>query len=643
MNHQQAWESVLKQLQKEMPRASFNSWVRDTQSLSFEDGVFTVAAQNAYSCDWLESRLENKVTRLLSGILNQKVKVAFAVAQTDVDENNVEEDQERSSVGSRIEALDSTSYRDEVHPDHVVMLDGYALRLLEHGDITPKEMSLWLGFRQAIFRQHKAGKGTIHNVPHYDVTQFAMMSRAAFFRELKGANEMAGKKYIAGGHVEILPEDANSDSYANRYRVAISPLISRHDSAVIESILTADIAMVATHDEAQQEVLQTLNNLARHDPADWINQEVEVREDQPRRIQDIVRRALGWEGDFPEDLAHACEQVYDRIVGGFGKVFITHYFLRVVVPSLKLTHAQAWAIIILRDKCWFDHNTSTQKNYAIVPGGLSTVARWVGVSGRSIEDWMRQPEFNAFVLVAEREKLDFSDEWNRTKTEIILVTQQEPQISEALEDGKVRLGWRKSETLVTKKRDSLLEEVRLKLRRSETLLNNLNITVFKTKNMDAPASARFAAQKPKTEPLPETQKTEPASETPQIETSSETPQTRIEAFPADCKTGARLMQEIFNVIPPERPAAEEKGGDYAKWINGIRALEKIAGEYAMPFERAMRLTYQVWNKSPFLVSHPFALKSAMVGALAQNAGSKPQVSEPTVVEQYLQNFTPRGA
>ena len=103
------------------------------------------------------------------------------------------------------------------------------------------------------------------------------------------------------------------------------------------------------------------------------------------------------------------------------------------------------------------------------------------------------------------------------------------------------------------------------------------------------------------------------------------------------------MQEIFNILPPERPAVTEKGGDYAKWINGIRALEKTAAEYSTPFERAMRLTYQVWNKSPFSVSHPLALKSAMISALAQNAASKPKVSEPSAVEQYLKNFTPRGA
>ena len=45
MNPEQAWQAVLGQLQSEMPRASFDSWVRDTQFISFENNLVTVAAQ----------------------------------------------------------------------------------------------------------------------------------------------------------------------------------------------------------------------------------------------------------------------------------------------------------------------------------------------------------------------------------------------------------------------------------------------------------------------------------------------------------------------------------------------------------------------------------------------------------------------
>jgi len=57
MNYEQAWQSVLGQLQMEMPRAAFDTWVRDTQALSLADGTLTVGVRNAYARDWLENRL----------------------------------------------------------------------------------------------------------------------------------------------------------------------------------------------------------------------------------------------------------------------------------------------------------------------------------------------------------------------------------------------------------------------------------------------------------------------------------------------------------------------------------------------------------------------------------------------------------
>jgi len=79
MNSESAWQATLGQLQTEMPRASFDTWVRDTQICSYDNGLFTIGVRNAYARDWLESRLASTVTRLLMGIMNRTVDVAFIV------------------------------------------------------------------------------------------------------------------------------------------------------------------------------------------------------------------------------------------------------------------------------------------------------------------------------------------------------------------------------------------------------------------------------------------------------------------------------------------------------------------------------------------------------------------------------------
>src|SRR5271157_743251 len=83
MNPEQAWQSVLGQLQVEMPKASFDTWVRDTQPLSYEGGTLTVGVRNAYARDWLENRLTSTVDRLLVGILNLNASVDFVVMNED--------------------------------------------------------------------------------------------------------------------------------------------------------------------------------------------------------------------------------------------------------------------------------------------------------------------------------------------------------------------------------------------------------------------------------------------------------------------------------------------------------------------------------------------------------------------------------
>ncbi len=83
MNPDQAWQSVLAQLQLDMAKASFDTWVRDTYPLSYENGILTVAVPNAYARDWLDGRLSSIVNRLLIGVLNSNATVNFVVAQAE--------------------------------------------------------------------------------------------------------------------------------------------------------------------------------------------------------------------------------------------------------------------------------------------------------------------------------------------------------------------------------------------------------------------------------------------------------------------------------------------------------------------------------------------------------------------------------
>jgi chromosomal replication initiator protein len=85
MNADNAWQAALGQLQMDMPKAIYDTWVRDADLIAYEDGSFIIGVQNAYARDWLDSRLKKTITNLLTGIMNRTIEVRFAVWQATVD------------------------------------------------------------------------------------------------------------------------------------------------------------------------------------------------------------------------------------------------------------------------------------------------------------------------------------------------------------------------------------------------------------------------------------------------------------------------------------------------------------------------------------------------------------------------------
>ena len=79
MEGKQAWQAALGQLQMEMPKAAYDTWVRDAELISVSDNVFQIGVHNAYARDWLDSRLKSTITKLLAGTLNHPVDICFEV------------------------------------------------------------------------------------------------------------------------------------------------------------------------------------------------------------------------------------------------------------------------------------------------------------------------------------------------------------------------------------------------------------------------------------------------------------------------------------------------------------------------------------------------------------------------------------
>lgn len=75
-----AWNKVLDQLQQDMPKASFDTWVRDTMPLHYQGDELQVGSRNAYARDWLADRMTAQTSTILAGAMGRPMRVKFVVA-----------------------------------------------------------------------------------------------------------------------------------------------------------------------------------------------------------------------------------------------------------------------------------------------------------------------------------------------------------------------------------------------------------------------------------------------------------------------------------------------------------------------------------------------------------------------------------
>lgn len=85
MNAEQAWQATLSQLQSEMPKASFDTWVSSAELVRYQENVFVVGVHNAYARDWLDDRLGATMSRLLSGMMGSPQQVQFNVWHKEIE------------------------------------------------------------------------------------------------------------------------------------------------------------------------------------------------------------------------------------------------------------------------------------------------------------------------------------------------------------------------------------------------------------------------------------------------------------------------------------------------------------------------------------------------------------------------------
>jgi chromosomal replication initiator protein len=70
---------VLRELELQLPRATYQAWFPQTRLLSLTDGEALIAVPNSFTRDWLEQRLAGKILATLAGLALPVERLRFEV------------------------------------------------------------------------------------------------------------------------------------------------------------------------------------------------------------------------------------------------------------------------------------------------------------------------------------------------------------------------------------------------------------------------------------------------------------------------------------------------------------------------------------------------------------------------------------
>jgi hypothetical protein len=378
MKPDQAWRAALEQLQIEMPKATFDTWVREADFVSFEDGVFIIGAVNEYACQWLEGRLSSTATRLLTGLMNQSVEVRFIVSQTDMSSEEGSHAEKGASQTAKEDKnlkiqLVHASLRDEfVHSNRVIVIPGYFQRWLPY--LGPTLAWIVVAFRQAMFMAtHREARTDVDFViSPASVARWAGIGRTTLWRKLDD--------WMLGWFIERTDRDKNTFRF-----VASMPLTPGDAESLYEWLLAAGIRSDPIDVLAKS--LAVEKGFIFPDPMPYPRKEHLNMKPTPESVQDVVLRACGRIDNKTTltKIVEMADQLAVSLMPPGDALHVTHYFLLHHLPELGA--APAWFITLIRDRCYVDKDTLRDNVW--IRGGYAEIARMLGLSRpKTISEWL---------------------------------------------------------------------------------------------------------------------------------------------------------------------------------------------------------------------------------------------------------------
>lgn len=379
---EQAWNACLSQLQMEMPKSAFETWVNAIQFLSYEEGVFRLGVPNEYTRDWLRDRLASTATRLLTGIMNRQVEVEFTVLAQPIPPPSGEQETALPSAGDeqtalRIQEIHRSLCACYTQPDRVVMIPGYFKRWLPY--LGPLRAWIIVALRQVMYLAtgNLARPGVEFSAAPFAVARWAGIDRSTLWRHLDDPllgwflNRLPGdgNRYVFQANMPLTPGDAE-----HLRNLLVSAGIRTDPLAALDRVLSLEIGDLLPY------------------PTPAPRPEHQVQTPNPLSVPELALRECGkLDKRSLKPVLEKAEQLALRLAPPNDRIYVSHYFLLNWLPLLG--PAPAWFVTLLRDRCFVSRQEV--RDGVWVWGGYPEIAAWLGIERpKTISEWL-PPAFSA--------------------------------------------------------------------------------------------------------------------------------------------------------------------------------------------------------------------------------------------------------
>jgi hypothetical protein len=386
---EKAWQAAIANLELDMSRATFSTWVKPTHLVEFSDDTFVIGCINAYGRDWLTDRLTTTLQRFLTGVLNREAKVRFVVCEQEVDDEDLAQEENQDQEDDEEKPLELDIHYSSIRnillePGRVVCLPVYNLRWLPYvgSQVIFLVMALWQEYYLASGGNGRKGSCKV-SVRAERICQWAGISRAQFFRLLQPGSSLGWFTRKIDTDHEVDKRSGRAKKSSNKYELFESPL-TPGDAEDLKTFLLAHGIQ-----DSPQSALQLAISA---NPKDIFQYPVRLPPDDfskmiPRHqtVQDVIRELVGHR--LEGELGNLADQLADRLVTQGDFILVSWYFLKQWLPVLGADAAMF--VLVLRNLCYFNDETGEIRDEVWMDGGYEAIANRLGINNpRVVANWL---------------------------------------------------------------------------------------------------------------------------------------------------------------------------------------------------------------------------------------------------------------